>query len=238
MNKNIVKKFSDFKARHSLSNEDITKMVTEYANSELDFASSYFSEKYNISKNIFYKARDYAVICCLIDEDICKKVKRKTIENYKTNNPKQTTNGPVMHFSELRVQRQEFLNTFSDNDIRDIAYKYAEGISLKNISFIYDIGEYGIKLLLRKGIIMLIVDKRTTEVISTMLGNKLNKILQIRERNKQKILDCIEKEIEFLDLQIENYDLYFRTVKEKPEKDVLKQRVKYLIERKQEVLRY
>ena len=238
MNKSIVKKFSDFKARHSLSSEDITKMMTEYANSGLDFASSHFSEKYNISKNVFYKARDYAVICCLIDEDVCKKVKRKTIENYKTNNPNQTTNGPVMHFSKLRIQRQEFLNTFSDNDIKDIAYKYAEGISLRNISFAYDIGEYGVKLLLRKGIIMLIVDERTTEVISNMLGNRLNKILQIRETNKKKILDCIEKEIELLDLQIENYDLYFRTVNEKPEKEVLQQRIKYLLERKKEVLRY
>ena len=238
MNKSIVKKFLDFKARHFLSNEDITKMITEYAESGMDFASAYFAEKYNISKNVFYKARDYAVICCLIDEDVCKKVKRKTIENYKTNNPNQTANGPVMHFSELRIQRQEFLNTFSDNDIKDIAYKYSDGVSLKNISLVYDIGEYGIKLLLRKGIIMLIVDERTIEIISDMLGNRLNKILQIRKENKMKIINCIEKEIELLDLQIENYDLYFRTLKEKPEKDALQKRMEYLIERKKEVLRY
>lgn len=238
MNKSFVEKFADFKIRHSLSNADIEKMIIEYADSELDLASSYFSEKYNISKGVFYKARDFAVVCCLINEDTCKKLKRKTIENYKRNNPKGTTNGPVVHFSELRVQRQEFLNTFSDNEIKDIAYKYEEGVSLKNIALAYDIGEYGIKLLLRKGIIMLIVDKKTTEAISVKLGSKMDNILQKRERNKQKILECLEKEIEVLNLKIENYDLYFRNSKEKPKKESLYKEVAELTRKKQEVLRY
>ena len=238
MKKSLVEKFADFKKRHCLSNSDIEKMMVEYANTDFDLASSYFSEKYNISKGVFYKARDYAVICCLIDEDICKKIKRKTIENYKKNNPKQTTSGPVVHFSELRVQRQEFLNTFSDNDIRDIAYKYEEGISLKNIAITYDIGEYGIKLLLRKGIVMLIVDKKITEAISVKLGSKMNNILQNRETNKQKIVDCLEKEIEALNLKIENYDLYYRNSKERPKKEALYKEVAELTRKKQEVLRY
>lgn len=238
MKKSLVEKFSDFKKRHCLSNSDIEKMIVEYANTEFDLASSYFSEKYNITPNVFYKARDYAVICCLVDEDICKKIKRKTIENYKKNNPKQTTNGPVVHFSDLRVKRQEFLNTFSDNDIRDIAYKYEEGISLKNIGITYDIGEYGIKLLLRKGIVMLIVDKKTTEAISIKLGNKMDNILQNREKNKQKIVECLEKEIEALNLKIENYDLYYRNSEERPRKESLYKEVVELARKKQEVLRY
>lgn len=238
MNKSLVEKFADFKKRHSLSNTDIEKMMIEYANSELDLASSYFSEKYNISKGVFYKARDFAVVCCLIDEDICKKLKRKTIENYKRNNPKGTTNGPVEHFSKLRVQRQEFLDTFSDDEIKDIAYKYEEGVSIKNIALAYDTGKYAVKLLLRKGIIMLIVDSRTTEAISIKLGNKMDNILQKRESNKQKIIDCIEKEIESLNLKIYNYELYFRNVKEKPTKEVLYKKVAELVRKKQEVLRY
>ena len=177
MSKNIVKQFASFKTRHCLSDEIISKMVTEYANSEPDFARSYFSEKYNISKSIFYQARDFAIIFCLVDGETCKKVKRKTVANYKRNNPKNRTNGSISHFSKLCVKRQDLLNSFSDTEIRNIAFKYQEGISVKNIALAYGLGEYGIKLLLKKGIILLIVDGETTKSIHLMLGNKLNKIL-------------------------------------------------------------
>lgn len=237
MSKSIAKQFVDFKKRHSLSNQDITKMITEYADSDLDFAKSYFSEKYNISKSVFYKARDYAVIFCLIDEETCKKLKRKTVANYKRNNPKQTTKGPVLHFADLCVKRQQFLNTFSDNEIKDIAYKYEEGISTRNIAFLYDIGEYGVKMLLKKGIVLLIVDDITTEAISKKLGSKLDSILSMRQKNKEKVLDCIRKEIELLNLQIENYDLYYRKEKEKPSKEMLLSRLAELTKKEKELLR-
>lgn len=238
MKKNIIKKFADFKRRNSLSNDIIKQMITEYANSELDLARTYFSNKYNISKSIFYKARDYAVICCLVDEDTCKRIKKKTVENYKRHNPKNTSNGALAHFSDLRVKRQEFLNTFSDNEIRDIAFKYAEGISVKNIAFGYDIGEFGIKLLLKKGIVLLVVDKETTDSIKNRVGSKLDKILHSRENNKQIILDCIEKEIICLNLKIEHYELYFRDLKEKPSKEILQQKLSDVIKKKKQVLRY
>lgn len=238
MNKSIVKKFADFKIRHSLSNDKIKEMITEYADSELDLARSYFSKKYNISNNTFYKARDYAVICCLIDEDTCKRVKRKTVANYKRNNPKESVKGPLSHFSSLYIKRQEFLNTFSDDEIVDIANKYVEGISINNIAFAYDIGEYGIKLLLKKGIVLLIVNGNSFESIKLMLGNSLNKILAMRERNKQIILECLKREISFLNLQIEHYDLYFRNEKEKPSKETLQERLTTLLKRKEKILRY
>ena len=238
MNKSIVKKFADFKKRHSLSNDVIIDMISSYANSELDLASSYFSEKYNISKSTFYKARDYAVIFCLIDEDTCKSLKKKTIANYKLHNPNETSTGPLSHFSNLRIKRQEFLNTFSDNEIISIAHKYVEGISVKNLAFEYDIGEYGIKLLLRKGIVLLIVDEKTTHSISLMLGNKLNNILLARENNKKIILYCITKEIETLNAQIEYYDLYFRNQEEKPSKEALQKKLTNVMKRKDKFLRY
>ena len=237
MSKNIVKQFLDFKKRHSLTNQDISEMIIEYANSDYELASSYFSEKYNISKNVFYKARDYAVIFCLIDEELCKRIKRKTIENYKKNNPKGSTNGPVNHFADLCVKRQEFLNTFSDNEIKDIANKYAEGISTKNIANLYDVGEYGVKMLLKKGIVLLIVDDITTGIISKRLGNRFDNILSMRQRNKEKVLACIKKEIELINLQLENYDLYFRYEKEKPSKEILLSRLAELTKKEKELIR-
>lgn len=238
MKKSIIQKFADFKKRNSLSNDIITKMITEYANSELDLARTYFSKKYNISKSVFYKARDYAVICCIVGKNTCKKIKKKTVANYTRHNPKSTSNGALAHFSVLCVKRQEFLNTFSDSEIRDIAYKYAEGMSVKNIAFTYDIGEFGVKLLLRKGIISLIVNKETTDSIHHRVGSKLDKILQSREKNKQIILDCIKKEIECLNFKIENYQLYYRNVEEKPSKEMLQKELKDALKRKEEVLRY
>lgn len=238
MKKNIVTKFADFKKRHSLSNDVIQEMITEYANSELDLASSYFSEKYNISKNTFYKARDYAIICCLIDEGTCQRVKKKVIANYQKHTPNQTSKGPLSRFSRSHGKRQEYLDTFSDNEIIDIAHKYAEGISIQNIAFEYGTGEFGIKLLLKKGIVLLIVDRNTTNSISIMRGNQLNKILAMREQNKKIILECINKEIDALSAQIQNYDLYFRNENEKPSKESLQKKLTTVIQRKKEILRY
>lgn len=237
--KDIVKKFTDFKVRHSLSNQDIIKMMREYANSDYDMASSFFSKKYNISKNVFYKVRDYAVIFCLIDEEICKKVKNKTLKNYEINNPSGTTIGPENHFSELYEKRQEFLDSFSENDIKDIAYKYAEGVSTENIAFLYDTGKYAIKVLLKKGIVLLIVDDITTQTIANRLGDSMKSILDMRKKNKANIVICIEKEIEVIDFKITNYDLYFRNhnSEQKPTKEELQKQLKELVKREKELLR-
>lgn len=236
MSKDFVKQFIDFKKRHSLLNQEIKQIMVEYANSDFEHASSFFCNKYDISKSIFYKLRDYAVIFCIIDEETCKQVKRKTIENYKRNNPNGSTKGPVDHFSELCVKRQQFLNTFTDNEIKDIAYKYAEGVSTKNIAFAYDIGEYGVKMLLKKGIVLLIVDEETTKAISIRLGSRLDNILAMRQRNKQKVLDCVKKEIEALNAKIEIYDLYYRELKG-PSKEDLQNKLKNLMKKEQELLR-
>ncbi len=237
MKKSIIKKFTDFKARNLLSNDIIAKMVTEYANSELDLARTHFSEKYNISAKSFYKARDFAVICCLIDSDTCERVKEKAATNCSRNNPEKSGRRSLEHFEKLYAERREFLNSFSDAEIRDIAYKYAEGIATKTIAMNYDTGAFAIKKLLKKGIALLIVDTQTTKIISNMLGSKLDNILQIRERNKQILLNCVEKEIEALKLQIECYDLYSIVTTEKPTMEELKKNLSNAIKRKGEVLR-
>ena len=129
-----------------------------------------------------------------------------------------------------------YYHTFSDNEIKDIAYKYAEGVSTKNIAFAYDIGEYGVKLLLKKGIVLLIVDEDTTKAISLRLGSSLDNILAMRQRNKQKILDCVKKEIEALNAKIEIYDLYYRNISG-PSKEELQEKLKRLMKKEQELLR-
>ena len=237
MERSIIDKFANFKERNSLSNSVIVKMVTEYANSEPDLACTYLSEKYKISKSTFYKARDYAIICCLVDNHICKRVKNKSVNNYKRNNPKKSGRKSLTHFEELYTKRQDFLNSFSDNEIKDIAYKYAEGVSPAIIAIGYDTGEFAIKWLLKKGIALLIVDAETTEIISKMLGNKLNEILQIRQRNKKYLLDCNEKEIDFLKMQIDCYDLYVCIIKESVNLEDLEKNLSNAIKRREKILR-
>lgn len=239
MKKSIIKKFADFKKRHLLSNEIIRKMITEYANSEYDLAQTHFSKKYDISKSTFYKARDFAIICCLVDKTTCKKIKKKTLANYKANNPKNTSNRSNSNFTCLYDERENFLKTFSDDEIRDIAFKYAEGLSIKNIASAYDIGEFGIKLLLRKGIVSLIVDGDITKSIKYRVGNDLDKILNQREQNKQIILSYIEKEIECLNFQITYHDFYYKIIRETPIPiEILQAKLKDALKRKQQVLRY
>lgn len=237
--KSIVKQFEDFKVKHSLTNRDVAKIAKEYANSDYDLASTHFSEKYNVSKSVFYKIRDYAVIFCLIDEDCCKRLKKKTLANYERNNPNGTITGPENHFSELYEKRQEFLDSFSENDIKDIAYKYAEGVSTENIAFLYDTGKYAIKVLLKKGIVLLIVDDITTQTIANRLGDSMKSILDMRKKNKANIVICLEKEIEVIDFKLTNYDLYFRNhnSEQKPTKEELQKQLKELVKREKELLR-
>jgi len=198
MKKSIEKKFLDFKNRNSLSNEIITKMITEYANSSLEFARSYFANEYGISHHVFYKARDYAVILGFVDNEICKKLCIKTATNCKNNNTQSSNRASLSHFNELMNERQRFLSRFSEKDIQDIGYKYISGVSVKKIAIAYDIGEYTIRCLLRKGVVELIYDGDIVKILVSMLGSKMDAILEKREKNKQILLECLALEIKCL----------------------------------------
>ena len=86
--KSIYKQFLDFKKRHNLSNELISKIANEYANSDLELARTHFSEKYGISQHTFYKARDFAIVFCLVDKKTFYQIRQKSTTNYKNNNEK------------------------------------------------------------------------------------------------------------------------------------------------------
>lgn len=222
--KNIYQKFDSFKNRNRLSNEMIAKIATEYANSPLEHAKTYFSEKDGISESVFYKARDYAIVFCLVDHNMYERIRKKSSTNYKSNNTKNSAVASMAHFDELIVQRQEILNGFSKNEILDIGYKYVEGITIRKIAISYNIGEYAIEYLIRKGIVHLIFDFDIVKQISATTLN-LKGSLQKRQENKKILLDCIQKEISFLDSQIKCYNLYFRNeVEEVPSLLSLKKR--------------
>lgn len=236
MAKSVMQKFVDFKKRNSLSNAVIIKMAKEYANSDDECSMSYFADKYNISKSAFHKARDYAIICCLLDEVTYEKIKKKSSGNYRRNNPKNKADGSIKHFDYLKEQRKAFLETFTEKEIKDIACKYISGLAIDKIAVAYDTGEYAIKLLLYKGIVNLVIDKETVEEISKKLGTKITEMLTKRSENKKKLLACIENEITVINFQIKNYNLYYSGIKNKPTLKTLQDKL-IMLEKRQEIIR-
>lgn len=237
MKKSIYQRFLDFKKRHELSNDKITQIATEYANSDLECARSYFSDKYKISEHTFYKARDYAIIFCLVDYQTYKRIQVKSSTNYSNNNEKNTAASSIAYFDKLLAQQQEFLDGFSTDELLDIANKYVEGISTKNIAVAYDTGEYAIKKLLSKGIVELTFDLSLVNKIKFIVGGHgLDNILQKRNANKRALLDCLHKQITFLKLQIKCYDLYFRNSKTKPSLKSLNEQLENAIKMYNETL--
>lgn len=235
--KNIYEKFTDFKIRHNLSNEKIAQIATEYANSDFELARSHFSEKYKISEYTFYKARDFAIIFCLVDKETYMRIRQKSSSNYRNNNTKNNSAvASIAHFDELILKQHEFLNGFSKSEILDIANKYVEGLSLKKIAAAYDTGEYAIKRLLRKGIVDFTFDSSLVKQISTIVGPSLNKILQDREAIKKDLLNCLRHKIAFLKLQIKNYDVYSKNFEINHDLESLKSQLQYEIKMYNEAL--
>ncbi len=215
--KSICKKFEDFKRRHNFSNEFIAKVATEYANTDLELARTHFLEKYNFSKQVFYSLRDYAFIFCLVDPTICKRIKEKSVTNYKNNknNKKKSARDSLNHFNELLKKRREFLNGFTPDEILDIAHKYIEGVSLKNIGIAYETGEYGIQLLLAKGIVNLVYDKEIIDQLSLVSKGALDSLLKQREINKNNLIICLQTQINFLNSLLKCTDSFFINYDEK-----------------------
>lgn len=221
MNKSIIKKFLDFKIRHNLSNEIIAKMISEYANSDSSFARTHFSEKYDISTHTFYKARDFAIIFWLVDNQTCQKVRNKAAKNYSSNNVQHTSRESLAHFEYLLEQRRDVINSFSDNEIRAIGFKYINGISVDNIAIAYDVGAGIINTLISKGIIEFIFDISIVKAIQKRIGPRLDSILEKRENNKKVLLYCLNLQIESLKQKINCYKVYSRIMENVPSKDIL-----------------
>lgn len=214
MSKSIVTRYEDFKAKHHLSDAMIIQMATNYANSDEACSMGYWADKYNVSRGVFNKARDFAIICCLVSPDVVKRIVSKSSGNYSEKNPKGTSDASKAHFAELTLLKKEFLNTFSVSEIQDIANKYIEGVSLSKIAIAYGTGEYGVQMLLKRGIIKLIISDEITAEIAKKAT--IDDMLARRAVNKKAMLECITNEIEVITFQIKNHSLYFAGITNPP----------------------
>lgn len=239
MKTSIHEKFHKFLIRHSLTVSRVQGIVTEYANTSPELARTYFKDKYDLSEHVFYKCRDYAVICCLVDDKICKLLQVKACYNSKTHNADQSCRASAIHHSELLSQREEYLESFLDADIRDIGRKYAGGMSADQIGLAYETGRYGINRLLIRGIKDLIIDKKTFEaIISKFPANtsSLSKILAYRKDAINNLLFMCSTDVQILQYKIDNYPLYYRDEMDKPSIAELKAQLEVAKKRKEKAL--
>ena len=206
----LPEQFLAFKKRNLLSSELISKIVSEYANSDQDFAKTYFTEKYNISAHVFYKCRDFAVVFCLVDDSTCCKLKQKTARNYSAKNPNGTAVSSVNHFNEIYQQRSDFLDTFTTQKIRYITNQYLNDISLDDIAEENYTKSFTIKFFIKKGITNLLVDKETVGKLQQKANDIIafNNLLVQRESNKILLLDSIEEDIRIVQKRIKYYEFY------------------------------
>ena len=212
----IHEKFHNFLVRNNLTIQIIQKMIIEYAESPNDLARSYFMNKYNISEHVFYSCRDYAVICCLVDNKICKKIRKKTCENYSSHNEKNISTSSVVHFRELMDKREKYIFSFTEFEIFDIAKKYLGGMTSEQIGLAYETGKYGINVALYRGIAELILDRETVENIKTIIPSSIGLIISVREENKKKLIKNLSSLINSTKYLISNYSIVFRNDKNAP----------------------
>lgn len=235
MAKNIAQKFKDFKQKHGLTTSMVKKMAIEYADSNESCSMEYWADRYGVSRDVFNRARDFAISCCLVDTGTTQRIKAKSTSNYKKNNPKNKATMSNNHFEDLVRMQKDFLDTYSVNDIRDIACKYVEGISIDKIAIVYDTGESGIKRLLRRGVECLIIDQKTIGELQKLLGDRIATMLERRAKNKSLIIQNINDEIGVLSFKIRNYTVYFSGVDSKPTLEELNKALVTLEKRRDEL---
>lgn len=242
--KSELERYNDFKKRHGLAYEDIVKIVTEYANTGEDCARTFFCEKYNITPAVFYKCRDFAVTCHLVDRETCKRLKRKAALNCASHNDKNSSIGSELHFNELLQKRKEFLSSFSNEEIIDIANKYVDGVNLSVISNTYEMCATSIKLLLKKGIAEVIIPSDLVDQIKKKVNRERGKegliaISVMEEDRKERVKEKVKplkNEASVLDYQIKNYEVYFKGDDTIPDKEFLINRLSEVQKKYQKIL--
>lgn len=208
----IRKSFERFLSKHHLTVTFIKKIITEYATSDLEVARSYFVDTYNISEHVFYKCRDFAVICGIVNNHICELLKQKTSENYGSHNESNSQQASITHFHDLMRKRADFIFEFSNDEIRQIGESYTKGDSTSQIALRYNTGTYCIKRLLNHGITNLIFSRELVDgIIKKLEGNEdyISRALNERKKSINSLISILKKEIETLESKIQFYDLYF-----------------------------
>ena len=167
MKKSEFQKFEDLKKRHNLTNTEIIKIMSDYALSSDDHSCGFFCQKYTISPHVFYKIRDYAIIFMLVSPATCKKIRSKAIRNQIGNNPVGNYNSSSSYYQKLIAKRHEYLDSFSNVEIVEIATQYANGYNIFEIAKKHKISIETVKKLIARSLVNRLVDEGTYRRIKT-----------------------------------------------------------------------
>lgn len=144
--------------KNSMTQEEFikfcTKVATQYATSESNFARTYFTENFNITQSCYHKILDYSVINNLVSDKLVNSMEKKAIANQNLHAHGAGITS-VNHYKELRVQRREkILKKFNDKDIIEITTLYAlEEMSKDDLAILYNVSTRIIDLIIKKGIV-------------------------------------------------------------------------------------
>lgn len=167
MKKSEFQRFQDFKKRHKLTNATIIKIMSDYALTSDEYSCSFYCTKYNLTSHVFYKIRDYTIIFMLVSPATCKKIQSKSIRNQISNNPVGTYTSSSEYYKKLIQKRHEYLVSFSNIEITNIALMYSNGKSIYEIARKSNISIETAKRLLALALANHLVDEKTYYKIRT-----------------------------------------------------------------------
>lgn len=143
------------------------KVTEEYANSEAQFARSYFTENYNVSENCYYKILEYAVVTNLVEDVIVNKMMNKAVANQNLHS--QGAGGSsIAKYARMYTQRCEYIAaSFSEEEVKKIAIDFADNpdISKEDFATSCGIARKVLEIILERAIENNVVEDKVFEAI-------------------------------------------------------------------------
>lgn len=135
------------------------QIAEKYANSNGEFARSYFMKEYGISASCFYKILETAIVCNWVSDETVKKMEAKALLNQKAHIAEAGLS-TRKHYAKMRQKRQEYILSFyTEKEIENLAVNFAYSpLSKKEFSETEGISVGMLDKLLKKAIVELIVD--------------------------------------------------------------------------------
>lgn len=154
----MSKKRSFEELKHTMKEEQFitfcTKLATQYANSEAQFARSYFTEYFNITASCYTKLLETAVIHNFVTDKMVDKMEKKAIANQNLHSEGAGSTS-INHYAELRAKRKNYIvSTFSDEDVIKVINEFDSlVISKHELAEKYNVNTKIIDLIIKKGIV-------------------------------------------------------------------------------------
>lgn len=155
------------------------KIAKEYANSDLQYSTSYFSEKYSITRASFKKIIREAIITNLVSMEEIQKIQRKSIENQQ-NHAKTSGNKTRQYYAQLKEEREKYiLEKYPEEKIKILAEDFANNpdMNLERFAKKYDMEIMTFCKLLKKAFVNKIVDDE--------ICKKIEKRSKAKDRSKK-----------------------------------------------------